>query len=206
MDTPDLLQTIEVLKAAKPLFESDVNAYGIAAISVVAAIGGALAGYLPNLWLARHHQKQQAKSTAYQIYAELKSTLTLTEHRGYEQGLTDIVEALKSHRILECDYTVQIPDDRFLVYKANLAHIGLLEPKLQSKIVMLYQMMESIAQDIKPGGFLNTPPGGLREYLEALELYTHSVTLAREVMASLEQLYPDLSDETSTIGVDTSKT
>jgi len=195
METQDFLKTVELLKAAKPIFDSSVNSYGVAAISVVAAIGGALAAYLPNYWLARHHRKEKTKSTAYQIHAELKATLALVEHRGYGSGLKEIVEVLESKQMSSYGLTVQIPDDRFLIYKNNLAHLGLLPPELQSKIVMLYQMMESISQDIKPGGFLNTPAGELKEFTEALELYENSVALANEVMRSLEKLYPDLANK-----------
>lgn len=197
METENFLQAVEHLKTIKPLFESDVNAYGIACISIVAAIVGAMAGYLPNMWLTRHHRQEKTKSTAYQIHAEIKATVTLAEHRGYGKGLLEIVELLKNGSLKSHSLTVQIPDDRFLVYKANLAQIGLLPPKLQAKIVMLYQMMESISQDMKPGGFLNTPPAELSEFTEALAIYESSKVLAQEVMASLESMYPDLSDGTA---------
>ena len=201
METENFLQAVEHLKAIKPLFDSDVNAYGIAGISVVAALVGAVAGYLPNMWLTRHHQKEKTKSTAYQIHAEIKATVTLAEHRGYGKGLLEIVDLLKKGSVKSYSLTVQIPDDRFLVYKANLAQIGLLPPKLQAKIVMLYQMMESISQDMKPGGFLNTPPANLGEFKEALELYESSKVLAKEVMTSLEALYPDLVDGATNMGL-----
>lgn len=192
MDVANFLQSVEILKAAKPLFDDGSNPLMLAFLGAAATLAGALAAYVPNSLLARNLRKAQARSTAYQIHAELKATLKLTEHRGYRKGLEAVVKGFDEGMFDRYSLTVQIPDDRFLVYKANLTNLGLLPPKLQGEVVMLYQIMESIAQDIKPGGFLNTPPASRAEFYEALSLYDHADKLANAVIKSLEQMYSDL--------------
>ena len=189
MEPANSLQTIELLKAAKPLFEGS-DGYAVAAVGALGAIGGALATFFPSWLMAKHQRSEIAKSTAFQLYAEIKATLEVERHRGYIKGLREVLEAFDSEKITSWTYQVQVPDDRFIIYKSNLANIGLLPPVLQGQIVLLYQLLEAIVQDVKPGGLLNAEPVGKEPFAEALRLIEHAKRIAEEIMASLEKLHP----------------
>ena len=122
-----------------------------------------------------------------------KATLEIERHRGYSQGLAQLVAAFDAGQLTEFAYVGQVPDDRFLIYKANLSNIGLLPPKIQSRVVLLYQLLEAIVQDIKPGGFLNTPPATRSSFVEATRIIDRAKDVAAEVLAEIEALYPDVA-------------
>ena len=191
MDPTNHLQTIELLKAAKPLFESGDTQIA-AIVGALGAIGGAMAAYIPNRLMAGKQRDDLKKSTAFQIYAEIKATLEIEQHRSYSVGLAKIVAAFDANKITEFSFTVQVPEDRFLIYKSNISNLGLLPPSIQSRVVLLYQLLEAIIQDIKPGGFLNTPPATREAFAEAVHIIARAKDVSTEVLAEIEGLYPDV--------------
>lgn len=192
MDTTSHLQTIELLKAAKPLFEGS-DSYVTAAIGALSAIGGALAAYFPNYWLLKENTKQQRKSTTFQIYAELKATLEVERHRKYISSIRSVVRQFDEGKITSFNYKVEVPDERFIIYKSNLNNLGLLPSNLQAKIVLIYQLLEALVQDIKPGGMLNAEFVGREPFDEVLNLLKRAKTLCNEVLAEIEAIYPDVA-------------
>lgn len=192
MDTNTQLQTIELLKAAKPLFEGN-DGYITAAIGVTGAIGGALAAYFPNKWLVANQRELQRKSTAFQIYADLKSMLEIERHRKYIHALRETIEKFESGEYASASYSVEVPDERYEIYKANLPHLGLLPPTTQSKIVLIYQLVEAVVQDMKPGGLLNATQVGKEPFFGAYQLLLKAKETAELVMAEIEHLYPDVA-------------
>lgn len=185
------LQTLELLKAAKPLFESG-EGYLIAAVGVLGAIGGAVAAYLPSRLMAKHQQAELRKSTAFQLYSEVRATLEVVQHRGYIESLQDLVAAFDRNEISTWTYKVQVPDERFIIYKSNLGNLGLLPPRVQGRIVLLYQLLEAVIQDIKPGGMLNVEPARRGPFAEALTLTERAKAIAEQVLGDIEKLYPDV--------------
>lgn len=187
----DAVQTIELLKAAKPLFDGDeITA---AAVGAITAVVGVWLGHLFNLKLASNQRDALRKSTAFQIYAEVKATLEIEAHRGYSAGLEQVVVDFDAGQLTESTYEVQVPDDRFPIYKANLPNLGLLQPQLQSRVVLFYQLLEAIIQDIKPGGFLNARPVRRDAFAEVVIIIGRAKGVASEILAGIEQVYPDVA-------------
>ena len=189
---PTHLQTIELLKAAKPLFDGGVG-YLVAAVGALGAIGGALATYVPNRLMAKHQQGDLRKSTAFQLYSEIKATLEVERHRGYIKSLREILVAFELQQISRGTFKVQVPEERFIIFKSNLGNLGLLPPSLQGQIVLLYQLLEALVQDIKPGGMLNAEPARKESFGEALTLSERAKSLAEQILADIEKLYPDVA-------------
>lgn len=201
---PAHLQTIEILKAAKPLFENG-EGYLIAAVGALGAIGGAIAAYVPNRLMAKHQQAELRKSTAFQLYSEIRATLEVVRHRGYIESLRDLLTAFDRQEISTWTYRVQVPDERFIIFKSNLGNLGLLPPRVQGQIVLLYQLLEAVIQDIKPGGMLNAEPVGRGSFAEALTLSERAKAIAEQVLRDIERLYPDVAQppsEKATLRVD----
>lgn len=189
---PTAQQTIEILKAAQPLFDGKGGAL-TAAVGALGAVGGALAAYLPTRLMARHQRETLRKSTAFQLYAELQSLREVEQHRGYIAALREIVDAFKRGEVTESTIEIQFQEDRFHIYKSNISNLGTLPPKLQLRIVMFYQMVEAMVQDTKPGGFLNERPIGASAFIENLRLAEKAKSVCDEAIAEIERLYPDVS-------------
>lgn len=183
-------QTIELLKQARPLFEGP-DPYLLALIAIFGTALGALASFFPMYWHSKAQRKQLRISVAAQMYAEVKAILHVEQHRGYILAVRSVVEAFECGKITSWTYQVQISDYRFLIYKANLQNLALLDGNLQVKVVTLYQLMEAVVQDIKPGGILNTPPAGHKQFSELLEILVNIRKLADEILECIESEYPE---------------
>ena len=183
-------QTIELLKQAKPLFDGP-DPYLLALIAILGTVLGALASFFPMYWSSLSQRKQMRISVAAQIYAEVKAILKVEQHRGYIRDVKSVVEAFERGELTSFSYQVQISDSRFLIYKANLQNLPLLDGSLQVMVVTLYQLMEAVAQDLKPGGILNASPAGHKQFDELLKILMEIRGLADEILASIESKYPD---------------
>lgn len=183
-------QTIELLKQAKPLFEGP-DPYLLSLIAILATVLGTLASFFPMYWHALVQRKQMRLSVAAQIYAEVKAVIQVEQHRGYIRDVRAAVEAFERGDINAWSYQVQISDSRFLIYKANLQNLPLLDGSLQVKVVTLYQLMEAVVEDIKPGGILNASPAGQKQFSELLKILMDIRGLADEILASIESKYPE---------------
>lgn len=193
IDQATVAQTIEVLRQAKPLFENN-GEYLIALVGALGAIGGALAAFFPMWWHGKVQRQERRRSVAAQIYAEVRATLQVVRHRRYVEDIRDIVDRFDRGELTSATYQVHVADDRFPLFRANIPHLALLEPQLQTKIVLLYQLLEAVVQDIKPGGLLNATDVGRRSFAELLEIATTARGLADEVLALLESSYSDVAN------------
>lgn len=180
--------TIQLIKDIKVLFAPQ-DPY----LPFYTAIGGALVGALSSIfpsfissWIK---DKRDRKAMSLQLYAEVKAILEVAEARQYANALRQIVSSLKSGQISDRIYQIQLPDDRFPVYKNSLSNLGLLSVDLQVPIVSFYQTLEAIIQDIKPGGVLNDTPVGLAEFSEVLALLEKAEELGAEIVNLIECEY-----------------
>jgi ribosomal protein S16 len=185
-------QTVELLKAAKTLCEASQDAF-TPWIGVIGAIGGAIAAIVPNALMAKISSKERANSAKLQIYAEIKSTLEVERHRAYGENLSKVVASFKAGAIQRYSYKVEVTEDRFPIYKANLQNLGLLNPLLQVKIVRFYQIVEAIVQDIKPGGLLNAAPVGVEPFEEVAKLLVEAKSIGTSILAEIEGEHPNVA-------------
>ncbi len=191
-DATSVAQTIELLKQAKPLFDGPAP-YLLALVAILGTVLGALASFFPMYWQAKSQRAQLRLSVAAQIYAEVKAGLQVEQHRGYISDVREIVDKFERGETKSWSYQVQIPESRFLIYKANIQNLSLLDSNLQVKVVTLYQLMEAVVQDIKPGGILNATLAGQKQFSELLNILVNIRGLADEIIASIESKYPEAS-------------
>jgi hypothetical protein len=189
IDPQALPQAIELLKQAKPLFESG-DAFALATVAAFGAIGGALATFFPGYWLSKHQERQLKHSVSTQLYAEIQATLRIERHRGYIDSLRAIIEQFDRGEISSASFHVQFAEERFPIYKANIQNLGKLDTRLQQKVVLLYQFIEAGIQDRQPGGLLNATPVGREPFAEIHEILSSARHLGDEVLAQIEADYP----------------
>ncbi|MBS1227747.1 MAG: hypothetical protein H6R17_1024 [Proteobacteria bacterium] len=98
-----------------------------------------------------------------------------------------MVEAFHSKQITSCTYHIQVPEDRFLIFKSSLDRLGMLEVNIQVKVVEFYQLLEAVAQDVKPGGILNAMPAPAEGFQEALRITKRARQLGGEILDIIEK-------------------
>jgi hypothetical protein len=188
VDQQALSQAIELLNQAKPLFESGAP-IALAAVGILGTIGGVLASFFPGYWLAKRNEQQLKNSVATQLYAEIQAIQRIEQHRGYISTLREIIAQFDRGEVSSASYVVQVANDRFPIYRANIQHLGMLEPKLQQKIVLVYQLIEAGLQDIQPGGLLNATQVGREPFAELHEIFSSARCIGDEVLAQIEAEY-----------------
>ncbi|HRK02870.1 MAG TPA: hypothetical protein PLH57_09405 [Oligoflexia bacterium] len=188
IDAKSILETIEIIRTVKSLFVEQ-NPY----LPIYSALGGAFVGavssFFPNYIIAKLKDRKEKRSTALQLYAEVKATIELAEHRYYIKQLERVVEAFNSNQITSYSYEIQVSEDRFLIYKSSLDRLGVLEVDIQVKVVEFYQLLEAVVQDVKPGGLLNARPAPVEAYEEALRITKRARELGYEILAIIEKCH-----------------
>lgn len=188
IDPKSILATIELIRAVKSLF-IEQNPY----LPMYSALGGAFIGavssFFPNYIIGKLKDRQARRSTTLQLYAEIKATIELAEHRNYIQHLEDVVEAFNTKQITAYTFQIQVPDDRFPIFKSSLDRLGMLEVDLQVKVVEFYQLLEAVIQDVKPGGELNVRPAQAKAFQEALRIVKRARKIGVEILAVIEKCH-----------------
>lgn len=182
MEASEINQIIELLKPSIAPLSGAISA-------VAGAVATAFASIIPNRAMARASREEKVTSTTLQIYAEIQSIIEVERHRKYSEHLRNIIDDLKSGAISVWAFRVEMPDDRFYIYKANLPNLGLLPPKLQVDIVQFYQLTESIIQDIKPGGLLNEPGAGIEQYEEVLQMLQKAKAIGTDILEEIKRVH-----------------
>jgi hypothetical protein len=103
IDPQAVSSSIELLKQAKPLFESG-SAYLSIAAGLFGTLVGAFASYLTLTLQARRQERRLEHSVACQMYAEIKGMLRIEEHRGFIKSLRETVGQFDRAEILLASY------------------------------------------------------------------------------------------------------
>jgi len=188
IDPKPVLEAIEIIRSVKSLF-TEQTPY----LPVYSALGGAFVGaissFFPNYLIGKLKERKEKRSTTLQLYAEVKATIELAEHRNYIQQLERVVEAFNAKQITAYTYQIQVSEDRFPIFKSSLDRLGMLEVDIQVKVVEFYQLLEAVVQDVKPGGLLNVSPASLEAFQEALRITKRAQQLGVEILAIIEKYH-----------------
>ena len=161
------------------------------------ALGGAFIGavssFFPNYILNRFKDRKEKRSTTFQLYAEIKATIELIEHRNYIQQFERVVEAFNSKQTTPFTYQIQVPEERFPIFKSSLDRLGVIDVDIQVKVVEFYQLLEAVVQDVKPGGLLNASPAPLEAFQEALRISKRARQVGAEILATIEKRHSILN-------------
>lgn len=182
-----LLNTVEIISAVKPLFTSQ-NPY----LPVYSALGGAFVGaiasIIPSLFLEKFRQKRDAKALTLQIYSEIKSYIQFLEYRGYIEHLSMITKQIEEIGGGDT-FVIHFPDKRHAVFEAALPKLGTVEIPLQVRFISFYQLVESFIQDVKPGGNMNSQQCGIEDFSSLLSLGYRVIDEGKSIMSTIETLY-----------------
>lgn len=188
-----LLSYIQIVRELKELAPTP-NPW----IPLWSVVAGALLGYIPLGVGAILRSRKATKSVQAALLAEVSSLLQIIEARNYLIDFKDTFAELTAANERDMalaqqsgidfeentDTTViAIQDDYNKVFKAYLDKLGLLPPKFATDIVTFYTLIDSIVQDLKPIGVLQTQ-GYAEQYEEAIILMERALGLAKKLGAS----------------------
>lgn len=150
---------------------------------IIAGLGGIFgitASWVPIVWREHNHKKHETKTLLFSLLAEITAMSRIIRARGYLEGLREMVAVSMTDQQLS--FSVNVPTDYFHVYKSNTAKLGLLDSKDAAQIVYLYHLVESVVQDVSPGGVLAEGIGGKKALEQDIEFLEKALTLADDLV------------------------
>jgi hypothetical protein len=181
METQQLLEAAQTIKVITSLFADKPNEW----LPVIAAVGGAFVGgistFFPTYILeARKHRNEKlAVTTA--LLSEISALLVIIEHRNYVDGFKEAAAYLRVNPGNTQNFTVKVPAHYSRIYQTYLDRIGLVDPKLATKIIEFHQLVDSIVQDITPGGVIHDKGGDLEAYEELIKISECAISIGKEL-------------------------
>lgn len=153
--------------------------------AIVVTLLSAVISFVVQLFFKWYERRYQAKSFELSIIAEVEAILNIIEKRNYRKGLEDGIffSELIDKSSASNTYTleVQIQENYCPIYFNNLDKISFISAKKVKDVVRFYSLLISLAQDVKPGGLLNTDPS--REaYNECLDILNEAVVIGRRII------------------------
>ncbi|WP_051236108.1 hypothetical protein [Ottowia thiooxydans] len=184
METKQLLEAVQVLQVVQTLFEKPQNQW----LPVIAAIGGAFAGgfatLVPSYVLEERRRRHERTTVSNALLAEVRAIMAIVKQRKYVETFHEISDTLKQSPEKKFQLRAQIPDHYSRVYQAHVERLGVLEPSFAAKIIEFHQLLESVVQDIAPGGLIAEEGGNLESYAQLVSLSNAAVELGDELSAS----------------------
>lgn len=156
-------------------------------LPVYAAIGGAVAaglsGILPNALATWHYLRRERATVLGSLLAEIRSLCQVIETRQYIENARACRDEAAASEQQRATFTFFVPDHYNQVFKANLPHIGKLDPVDATDIMAFYQLIDAAVLDVRPGGAFddfNATPEGLSQFVELLQT---AVAIANKLCA-----------------------
>lgn len=146
------------------------------------AIAGAIASFFPTLLLERNRENKYSHRLLASLLTEISALLEIIEHRNYRGSIKDIIAHLKAQPSgTTYSFTVTIPEHYSRIYQENCGSIGAITEFHAKRIVMFHQLIDSIVQDIKPGGVVSLG-AEIRAFEEMDKLFTRAIEVAHEIL------------------------
>ncbi|MDP1925575.1 MAG: hypothetical protein Q8K57_12445 [Thiobacillus sp.] len=181
METQQLLEAAQTIKAINSLFADKPNEW----LPVIAAIGGAFVGGISTFFAtyfleARKHRKEKRAITT-ALLSEISALLVIIEHRNYVSAFKKVTDYLRVNPDEAFKYTIRIPQHYSRIYQAHVDRIGFVEPKLAAKIIEFHQLVDSIIQDVTPGGPIHDEGGNLEAFEELIKISEAAISIGKEL-------------------------
>lgn len=162
--------------------------YSVATGGVIGVVGGFLSNYV----FEQFKSKMAAKHLAQSFLGEIKALRTITEARGYTEGLKRCIEYIE--RTNEPDlFQVKVRKDYLVVYKENADRIGMLEEPLPEYLATFYTLTNSILEDLESlsdGTFSNRSSQSLIKcYKEMLFLFEKTEACGEKIIEIIVEKY-----------------
>ena len=174
-----------ILEAAKVL-QSGSNPWIPVWSAILGAFAGGAVSLFPQMLLERIRVKNKARAVQSAIYAEISGLLDTIDERGYVEAFR---ASLDDYDDSETDGAVRLaidtPPHYNRIYSTLSEDLGNLDQLEVREIVLFYQKIDSIVQDLKPDSVFSD--GLPKEILEAdLRLLESAVALGQRMLRRLK--------------------
>lgn len=170
-------QLLAQMAELQTAFEKSSSLWSDLGPPIITGIVGFFAALIPSVLLERRREKRQARTLRASLIAEISGMAEIIRDRGYIEALREGAEGRIN------TMSVNVPGDYFIIYKSNTASLGLLEPEEASRIVHLYHLIESVVQDVIPGGILYAGVGGQHGFQQDVDFLERALVLADELIS-----------------------
>lgn len=180
--TPDDIKNItETLQMISQMTQEKPNEWLPLYAALGGAVAGAIASFFPTLLLERHRENNQSRRLLASLITEIHALVKIIEHRNYQGAVKDIIAHLKTQPPASTyAFTVAIPKHYSRIYQENCGRIGSVTEFYAKRIVIFHQLIDSIVQDIQPGGVISGG-GTLKSFEEADKLFTQAIAISNEL-------------------------
>jgi len=168
MDANQIAELVAQLAAAKLQATNSLTSYWPSLITGFFTLIAALAGG-HSLETYRHNRHRDAVRTA--LIAEVKAMAKIALARNYLQYLSNGEKGFGR-------LSISIPDNYNPVYIANVQHVGMLPQGDAELIVTFHQYIQSVLEDVAPGGVLAQDLASREAFAETRKILKEAIDLA----------------------------
>ncbi len=184
MQPNELLESVELLKQIKPLFDRGSANWIPALAAILGAFVGGISTFFPTYILQRRKERFESRSVTVALVAEISAILSVVEARTYIESVEEIVRSLHSSPDQKQPYSVTIPEHYSRVFQSNTCNLGIVDSALLPKIIQFHQLIDAAVQDIKPNSTLAAGNGDVMRFEELLSIMKRARTLGEEIVRS----------------------
>jgi len=147
---------------------------------------GATVAYISARAVDKSQKKDKSEALTASLVAEVAALLEIIEARRYLEGAEKIRQGLVAADVgAVASMTVIVPEHYSRIFQANASEIGLLDAETATSIVRFHQLIDSVVQDIKPGGVLSEG-AELESFNESYNILQAAITLGKSIKNKYE--------------------
>ena len=161
----------------------DPNILIPALAAILGAAAGAVASFVPNLITDYFRNKRESKKIEASLIAEIKALVEVADARKYLAAMEQVCKYLQSQaQGATYQMTVNVPKEYSRIYQANAHQIGLIQTKVAVDIVRFRQLIDAVAQDVRPEGLLSNG-AQLEAFTETAEILRSALGIGRTLQS-----------------------
>lgn len=181
--TPDDIKNIsETLQIISQMAEAKPSQWLPLYAALGGAVAGAIASFFPTFLLERNRENKHSKRLLASLLTEISALIEIIEHRNYRGSIKEIISHLETQPSgTTFSFTVTVPDHYSRIYQENCGSIGAINEFNAKRIVIFHQLIDSIVQDIQPGGVVSNG-AEVRAFEEIDKLFIRAIEVAHEIL------------------------
>lgn len=185
-ETKSIAEIMQILAA---LMEEKPNEW----LPVYAALGGAIAGalgaFFPSYLIERYKSTKGSDRLLSSLLAEVQALLSIIEYRGYRDSIKEIITFLNTQeKGTTYKLTVLVPEHYCRIYQENAGNIGIIPYEYAHRIIIFYQLIDAIVQDVKAGGVFSNG-ATIEAYQETDKIFSRAIEIGHELIKSARYNY-----------------
>lgn len=182
MSPEEIKNITETLQIMSQMLETKPDEWLPLYAALGGAVAGAIASFFPTFLLERSRENKHSRRLRASLLTEISALLEIIEHRNYRGSIKEVINHLKTQPAgTTYSFTVTVPEHYSRIYQENCKNIGAINEFDAKRIVMFHQLIDSIVQDIQPGGVVSEGTE-IRAFEEMDKLFSRAMEVAHEIL------------------------